>query len=189
MKKEQLDKLDIYEQIEYFNNELLEGGSITSICKSLGIARSTISDRFGKVNYKYNKSNNQYELVENNDDITDVKETNNGSCTTVGHIENTPNNNVLDIVNLDNEDIKNNLLSLASEYEILKSMIEDYRRNSSVIKQQITIDIPDSDSKLTTIRVNKKVLEMFNEFVEANKQYKKVDLLSQALFDFINAHK
>lgn len=188
MKKEDFNKLDIDKQIEYFNNQLLQGGSLTSICKSIGIGRSTISDRFKKANYKYNKSNNQYELIDNNDDITDVKEADNGSCTTVESIENT-NNNALDIVNLDNEDIKNNLLSLASEYEILKNMIEDYRRKASVIKQQITIDIPEADSKLTTIRVNKKVLEMFNEFVEANKQYKKVDLLSQALFDFINAHK
>ena len=189
MKKEQFNKLDIDKQIEYFNNELLEGGSITSICKSLGIARSTISDRFGKVNYKYNGAIKQYELVENNVNITDVKEANNGSCTTVEPTENTNNDNVLDIVNLDNEDIKNNLLSLASEYEILKNMIDDYRRNSSVIKKQIVIDIPDDDSKITTLRINKTVLDMFNEFAEANKQYRKVDLLSQALFDFINAHK
>ena len=137
MKKEQFNKLDIDKQIEYFNNKLSEGESLTSICKSLGIGRSTVSDRFKKSNYKYNKSNNQYELVEDNGNNTDVIEANNGSCTTV---EPTENGNALDIVNLDNEDIKNNLLSLASEYEILKDMIEDYRRKSSVIKQQITID-------------------------------------------------
>ena len=68
-------------------------------------------------------------------------------------------------------------------------MIEDYRRKASVIKQQITIDIPDDESKVTTLRINKTVLDMFNEFAEANSQYRKVDLLSQALFDFINAHK
>ena len=188
MKKDQFNKLDIDKQIEYFNNQLLEGKSLTSICKDMGIGRSTISDRFKKANYKYNKSNNQYELIENNDSITDVIKTNNGSCTTVKPIENT-NNDVLDIVDLDNEDIKNNLLSLASEYEILKNMIEDYRRKSAVIKQQITIDIPEDESKITTLRINKTVLNMFNEFVEDNKQYRKVDLLSQALYDFINAHK
>lgn len=188
MKKEDFNKLDIDKQIEYFNNQLLEGGSLTSICKNIGIGRSTVSDRFKKANYKYNKSNNQYELIESNDSITDVIEANNGSCTTVKPIENT-NNDVLDIVDLDNEDIKNNLLSLASEYEILKNMIEDYRRKSSVIKQQITIDIPEDESKITTLRINKTVLNMFNEFVEDNKQYRKVDLLSQALYDFINAHK
>lgn len=189
MKKEDFNKLDIDKQIEYFNQQLLEGGSITSICKNIGIGRSTVSDRFKKANYKHNKSNNQYELVENNDSITDVIEANNGSCTTVEHTENTTNDNILDRVNLDNEDIKNNLLNLASEYEILKNMIEDYRRKSSVIKQQITIDIPNDDSKLTTMRINKTVLNMFNEFAETNKQYRKVDLLSQALYDFINAHK
>ena len=189
MKKDQFNKLDIDKQIEYFNDKLLEGESLTIICKNMGIGRSTISERFKKVNYKYNKSNNKYELVENNGNVTDVIKGNNGSITTVEYAENTTNDNILDIVNLDNEDIKNNLLSLASEYEILKDMIEDYRRKASVIKQQITIDIPDSDSKITTLRINNTVLDMFNEFAEANKQYRKVDLLSQALFDFINAHK
>lgn len=189
MKKDQFNKLDIDKQIEYFNKQLLEGKSLTTICKNINIGRSTISERFKKVNYKYNGINKQYELVENNANNTDVTKVDNGSCTTVGQFENTTNDNVLDIVNLDNEDIKNNLLSLASEYEILKDMIEDYRRKASVIKQQITIDIPDSDSKITTLRINNTVLDMFNEFAEANKQYRKVDLLSQALFDFINAHK
>lgn len=189
MKKDQFNKLDIDKQIEYFNHQLLEGESITAICKSIDIGRSTVSDRFKKANYKYNKHNNQYELLENNDNITDVIEVNNGSITTVGQAENTTNDNVLDIVDLGNEDIKNNLLSLASEYEILKDMIEDYRRKSSVIKQQITIDIPDSESQVITLRINKTVLDMFNEFAEANSQYRKVDLLSQALYCFINAHK
>lgn len=189
MKKEQFNKLDIDNQIEYFNNQLAEGGSLTAICKSIGIGRSTISDRFKKANYKYNGINKQYELVENNVNITDVMEVDNGSITTVGQAENTTNDNVLDIVDLGNEDIKNNLLSLASEYEILKDMIEDYRRKSSVIKKQIVIDVPEDESKITTLRINKTVLDMFNEFAEANKQYRKVDLLSQALFDFINAHK
>ena len=190
MKKDEFNKLDIDKQIEYFNQQLLEVGSITSVCKNIGIGRSTVSDRFKKVDYKHNKSNNQYELIVNdNDNITDVIGVNNGSVTTVGQVENANNDNILDIVDLGNEDIKNNLLSLASEYEILKNMIEDYRRKASVIKQQITIDIPDDESKVTTLRINKTVLDMFNEFAEANSQYRKVDLLSQALFDFVNAHK
>lgn len=92
-------------------------------------------------------------------------------------------------MNMSNDDVKNNLLTLASEYEIIKQMIEDYRRNSAVVKQQIIIDLPIADSKLTTLRVNSEVLDMFNRFAETNKQYRKVDLLSQALLDFINNHK
>lgn len=189
MKKEQFNKLDIDKQIEYFNNRLSEGESLTVICDSIGIGRTTVSDRFKKVKYKFNKSNKQYELVEDNGNNTDVTEANNGSCTTVEPTENTNNDNVLDIVTFDNEDIKNNLLSLASEYEILKNMIDDYRRNSSVIKKQIVIDIPDDESKIVTLRINKTVLDMFNEFAEANKQYRKVDLLSQALLNFIREHQ
>lgn len=148
MKKDQFNKLNIDNQIEYFNNKLSEGKSLTSICKSIEIGRSTISDRFKKSNYKYNKSSNQYELIKNNVNIIDVININNSSTTAVGCVDNTIDDNILDIVNLSNDNIKNNLLSLASEYEILQKIIDNYRRNSSVIKKQIVIDVPDSDSKI-----------------------------------------
>ena len=189
MNKDQFNKLDIDNQVEYFNSQLLQGESLTSICKLLGIGRSTVSDRFKKLNYKYNKSNNQYELVVNNVSNVGVIKIDNSSNTTVTSINNATDENILDIVNLSNDDIKNNLLNLASEYEILQKIIDDYRRNSSVIKKQIVIDIPDDESKITTLRVNKTVLDMFNQFAEANKQYRKVDLLSQAILNFINEHE
>lgn len=190
MNKESFNKLTIDEQIEYINEKLKEANSLTNICKNISIGRSTISDRFKKHNYKFNKISNQYELIENNANITNViKGGDNGSNTTVTSVDNTSNDTVLDIMNMSNDDVKNNLLTLASEYEIIKQMIEDYRRNSAVVKQQIIIDLPIADSKLTTLRVNSEVLDMFNRFAETNKQYRKVDLLSQALLDFINNHK
>lgn len=189
MNKNQFNKLDIENQVEYFNSQLLQGESLTSICKLLRIGRSTVSDRFKKSNYKYNKSNNQYELVENNVNDTGVIKIDNSGNTAVISIDNTTNDNILDIVNLSSDDIKNNLLNLASEYEILQKIIDDYRRNSSVIKKQITINIPDDESKIATLRINRTVLDMFNQFAEANKQYRKVDLLSQAILNFINEHK
>ncbi|WP_338564364.1 hypothetical protein QJR60_17250 (plasmid) [Paraclostridium sordellii] len=199
MNKEEFNKLEILEQVQYINNELKNNKSITSVCKELGIGRSTIRDRFKKANYSYSKDLNKYV---HNDDITDVlqKSTellkcNNGCISTDINKENNNNSTdviqkdtVTEIINKSDEEIKNNLLDLVSNYDVLKDIIELHRRNTSVIKQQIVIDIEESDSKLATLRVNSKVLEQFNEFCKNNKQYKKVDLLSQAMKDFIERY-
>lgn len=196
MSKLEFDKLEILEQIKYINNELKNNKSITSVCKEIGIGRSTVRDRFKKSNFSYSKELNKYI---HNKCITDVIQTNieatNGCISSDVKKEN--NNNITDviqkdtlteIINKSDEEIKNNLLDLVSNYDVLKDIIELHRRNTSVIKQQIVIDIEESDSKLATLRVNSKVLEQFNEFCKDNKQYKKVDLLSQAMKEFIEKY-
>lgn len=110
--------------------------------------------------------------VLNNDSITDVM----------------PKDTLAEIITKSDEEIKNNLLDLVNNYDVLKNIIELHRRNTSVIKQQIIIDLEDAENKLITLRVNEKVLNQFDEFCNNNKQYKKVDLISQALKDFINNH-
>ncbi|MDB8794904.1 hypothetical protein PN290_14430 [Romboutsia sp. 1001216sp1] len=196
MNKEEFNNLEVLEQIKYINDQLENNKSITSVCKILGIGRTTIRDRFKKINYIYFKDSNKYIY---NECITNVVQTNiganNGRITSDIEIEN--NNNTTDviqsdtiteIINKSDEEIKNNLLDLVNNYDVLKDIIELHRRNTSVIKQQIVIDIDDSDSKLTTLRINSKVLEQFNTFCRNNKQYKKVDLLSQAMKEFIEKY-
>lgn len=192
MNKEKFNKLDIIEQIKYINDELKNNKSITSVSKELGIGRSTIRDRFKKANYIYSKELNEY--VHNND-ITGVIQVNkklNNRCDTSVKIEenncSTPvieKDTVTEIVTKSDEEIRTNLLDLVNNYDVLKDIIELHRRNTSVVKQQIVIDLDDAESKLTTLRVNSKVLDQFNEFCIKHKEYKKVDLLSQAIKTFI----
>lgn len=185
MNKDIFNKLTIDEQLKYFNQELVNGKSLTSICKLIGIGRSTVSDRFKKINYKFNKDTNQYELIKNNDGNTSViiKENSNN----LNNISST--DTVNEVINISSEDIKKNLLELATNYEVIQKIIDDYKCNTSVIKKQITIDLPQAESKLITWRINQQVAEIFNEFASKNNQFKKVDLLSQALLDFVNKHK
>lgn len=192
MNKEELNNLSVTEQIHYINNELKNNKSITSVCKDLGIGRSTIRDRFKKANYIYSKDLNKYIdnegiiggiNVDNGCISSDINKENNDNITDV-----LQKDTVTEIINKSDEEIKNNLLDLVSNYDVLKDIIELHRRNTSVIKQQIVIDIEESESKLTTLRVNSKVLEQFNEFCKDNKQYKKVDLLSQAMKEFIEKY-
>ena len=68
MNKEQFKNLDILAQIEYVNNILKEGKTLTAFSEEVEISRKTISKNFGKVGYKYSQSKKQY-ILEN----TDVK--------------------------------------------------------------------------------------------------------------------
>ena len=56
MDKEHFNSLEIIEQINYINDKLLEGNTLSKLAKEIGIGRSTISDRFNNVGYKYNSS-------------------------------------------------------------------------------------------------------------------------------------
>ena len=191
MNKDEFNALEVLEQIDYINKQLKNNSSITGVCKDLGIGRTTIRDRFKKLNYTYDKEVNAYILKENNDCNTDVIDIDNGCNTPVKSAEITEvhkEEGVFDIIEKSDAEIKNNLLELAKNYELLKEIIDIHASNKKVIKQQIVIDIEEADSKLVTTRINKKILDEFNKFCDNNKQFKKVDLLSQAIKNFIDQH-
>lgn len=62
MTKDEFNKLGIDKQIDYLNTNLTEGISLTILCKSIGIARSTVAGRALKQGYIFNKEINQYVL-------------------------------------------------------------------------------------------------------------------------------
>lgn len=64
MNKEQFKNIEIFEQIEYVNNILKEGKTLTSFSEEIGISRKTISKNFSKAGYKYSQSKKQY-IIEN----------------------------------------------------------------------------------------------------------------------------
>ena len=192
MNKEQFNQLEVLEQIKYINNQLEKNSTLTLVCKELSIGRSTIRDRFKKLSYSYSKDLNKYVYndsvmdvlknvtTENNKCISDVIYKENNVCNTdVAQVD-----KITDIINKSDVEIKETLLDIVNNYDTIKEIIELHRRNTSVIKQQIVIDVEDAESKLTTLRVNSKELGLFNSFCEDNKQYKKIDLISQALKEF-----
>lgn len=197
MNREEFDKLDVLDQIEYINKQLENNNSVTSVCKQIKIGRSTIRDRFKKINYSYSKKLNRYVY---DDSITDVVQNviteNNKYISDVIHKENNVSNTdvarldkVTDIINKSDVEIKETIIDIVNNYDVLKEIIELHKSNMTIVKQQIVIDVEDAESKLATLRVNSKELELFNSFCDANKQYKKIDLISQALKEFREKYK
>ena len=187
MNKDKFNKLPILEQIDFINSQIENNNSITSVCKKLGIGRSTIRDRFKKVNYEYSKDLNKYIYIE--EKIKDIIISDNKCNTSViDNKQNVKSNPIVTILEKTDIEIQNNLLDLVNNYDVLKEIIELHRCNTSVIKQQIIINLEDSETTTTTLRVNTSILDKFNNFCIQNKQFTKVDLLSQALKNFIEQH-
>lgn len=192
MNKDKFNKLEISQQIDFINSKIQDNNSITSVCKEIGVGRSTIRDRFKKANYSYSKDLNKYIYIEPTEVSKELKN-NNNSCNTSDIYNNSntslaEDNPVFTVIEKSNKDFQNNMIDLVNNYDVLKEIIELHRRNTSVIKQQIIIDLDDSENKLTSLRVNTSILEKFNEFCKQNNQFTKADLLSQAMKDFMELH-
>lgn len=191
MTKEKFNQLEKLEQVKYINNKLKEGYSLSKISKELGVGRSTITDRFKKINYTYSKEIKEYIY---NDSVTAVEKVVRDikvkEDITINEIDEKLNNGCnTDVSLMSDKVVQSNLVNLSNEYQTLIEMIELYKKNSTILSTQIVIDLETTDNTLTTLRVNTDVLRQFNQFVEEHKEYKKVDLVSMALKEYMSNHK
>lgn len=180
-----LRKCKIDDIVGYINEKLLELGSLKKVSDNLGINESTI--RKYVTNRGYKRVGNKYVLL---DDMCNPREYT--KKTNKNKLSNTSENT--SVINF--TDIKDNMIYLSNETETLREMIEwfrskDDKSNTSVIEvvEGIKIDLPEASIKRTTIRINEKVWDMFNELVEDNKPIDKHDLMSMALLEYINKYK
>lgn len=179
--------------INYINKLLSEGYKVEDVRKKLEIGEKRFQREIKKLNYKYNQKTKQYEL-----NITDDK-----GMTQV--IEETQNNLKQDIIISDDkgmtidiqQDIKANIINLANDYDKIQQVIKwfDNRFNDKgmtevieVINQGIKIDLPQSESTRTTIRINKEIWNRFEEFSKKNKEFNKQDLMAQALKEYMEKY-
>ena len=192
MNRKEFDKLKVLDQIEYINKNLLEGHTLTSIAACIGIARSTISDRFKKVSYKYNKSINQYESIVEiieaiepalpaganepiKEDITPV-------------IQQSSNL----VVGTDNE-ILTSLINNYDDMNIkLNEMYNWYKLQSSnkvVQTEKFKVDDFEGDIVVRSYKLYEPIQKDFLEFCKRNNKYKVQDILSQFIKEGLEKYK
>lgn len=181
MDKNSFNNLELIDQLKYVNRLLQKSESLTSISKNLSIGRSTISERFKKLGYRYSKEFNQYIKHDNGESNTKVIHSNIKSLKSIKY-------NDLEMYNNCNTDVNNKIINITNEYETLMQMIELYKSNSNVLQNKIIIDLPEAGSDLTSFRVNKEILKQFNEFVKEQKEFRKIDLVSMALKEYMENH-
>lgn len=179
-----LKKLRIEDIVLYINKQL-EVKSMRKIAENLGLKDdSTIRKYITGKGYK--RVGNSYILKNGkNDDICNLRE--HTSKEDKITLENTSVINLLDM--------KDNMVYISNEIETLKDMINWFKSkndmsNTGVIEivEGIKIDLPDSNIKRTTIRINEKIWDEFNKFVEDNKPIDKHDLMGMALKEYMANH-
>lgn len=129
MNKEQFKNLDILAQIEYVNNILKEGKTLTAFSEEVEISRKTISKNFGKVGYKYSQSKKQYILE--NTDVQAGEQKKYYSNITESNIKSTPKkesnipviNNITTNLEISNNQ-KNSLIYLMDNVDRIKAILD-----------------------------------------------------------------
>lgn len=183
MNKEQFKNLDILAQIEYVNNILKEGKTLTSFSEEVEISRKTISKNFGKVGYKYSQSKKQYILE--NTDVQAGEQKKYYSNITVSNIKSTPKkessipviNNITTNLEISNHQ-KNSLIYLMDNVDRIKAILDgqneyykDITDSNIEKKEDIVRDIYNfkqvkRDYRAKTLKLDVEVQKGFEKIAE-----------------------
>ena len=181
MNKEQFKNLDILAQIEYVNNILKEGKTLTAFSEEVEISRKTISKNFGKAGYKYSQSKKQY--IINNTDVQAGEQKKYYSNITESNIKSAPEeiinipviNNITTDLEISNNQ-KNSLIYLIDNVDRIKAILDG--------KNEYYKDITDSN-----IEKKEDIVRDIYNFKQAKRDYRaktlKLDVEVQKGFEKI----
>lgn len=205
MNKEQFKNLDILDQIEYVNNILREGKTLTAFSEDVGISRKTISKNFCKVGYKYSQSKKQY-ILENTNVETDGQKKYYSNITK-SNIKNNPEavsnipviNNITTNLEISNNQ-KNSLMYLIDNVDRIKLLLDESNNHYKDItesniekKEDIVRDIYNfkqskRDYRAKTLKLDIKIQKEFERIAEDLKDsgVTQQELLNYILNQYIN---
>lgn len=183
MNKEQFKNLDILAQIEYVNNILKEGKTLTAFSEEVEISRKTISKNFGKAGYKYSQSKKQYILE--NTDVQAGEQKKYYSNITESNIKSTPEkesnipviNNITTNLEISNHQ-KNSLIYLMDNVDRIKAILDgqneyykDITDGNIEKKEDIVRDIYNfkqakRDYRVKTLKLDVEVQKGFEKIAE-----------------------
>lgn len=172
-----LRKLNIDEVVLEINRRLKDLRSLNKVADTLETSESTIRKYITSKGYK--RVRNEFVLIE--DDI----------CNTIEHTHEVEQNT--DVLHM--YETEENLMYINREIDTLKSVIKwfkdrDYNSNTSVLQEtELRISLPGAPIKRTSIRINSRVWEMFDELVKENKEFAKHDIMGMALLEFVRRYK
>lgn len=206
-----LRRCSIEDVVGYINEKLLEYGSLKKVADSLSSNESTIRKYITSKGYK--RIANQFVLsddmcnLQSNTSKKDKYITIDDACNTLevgtddecNIYDDTRGNKIDDVYNtgvINPPDIKESMIYVSKEIDTFKKMVEWFKNKDNVsdanvieVVEGIKIDLPQANIKRTTIRINEKIWDEFNEFVEQNKPYEKHTLMAQALKEYMEKYK
>lgn len=219
MTKDEFNKLSNSDQIDYINNKLLSGLTLTKLCKDIGIARSTVGTRASKLGYIFDKDLNQYVLEDSGrayskltviDQLTKEKientDTKNNSTTSDINIKNDSISNELTSCNNKNNALilnssdSDNLGYLLKNIDTLKTLIEGNKSNKSdneinciddIISDIYKFKQDKRDYKVKSLRIDSEILKDFEEIAKdlSPKGINQQEFLNYILKTYIDFYK
>lgn len=166
MNKEQFNQLEVLEQLEYINNNI-GSDSLTKLCNTIGLNRSTITKRFKGIGYIFDKDTNKYIL---NDSLEPLG-------ANIGALNDT----------IDTNTLLNMIRALEKRIEVLENQC-----NSSATYMQQNNNSKEirfyksNDLVVRAYKIDSAVQQRFKAFCEDNSQYKVSDIITTAIENFLN---
>ena len=206
--KDEFNKLSNSDQIDYINNKLLSGLTLTKLCKDIGIARSTVGTRAHKLGYIFDKDLNQYVLEDSgrayskltvSDQLTKEKIENKNTENDFVSNELTSCNNENNALVLNSSD-SDNLGYLLRNIDTLKNLIEGNKPNKSDTEINSIDDIISDiykfkqdkrDYKVKSLRIDSEILKDFEEIAKdlSPKGINQQEFLNYILKTYIDFYK
>lgn len=193
MDKQEFNKLDVFDQLTYINNELMNGESLRSISATLKMSKTTFRDRFTKIGYTFNADQHQYikdnSIVVKNEckHITSILQ----ECKTPDKKPANESEYKSNMI-VFNSNEQHKMMDILGNYDKLKELISWFDTQKNIVEvQELKIDAArlKGEVKTTTVRLYSDVWEEFKKFAEGFKEFKNQDLVTTALLEFMDKYR
>lgn len=179
----EINKDNIDKMVKYMNMQLKDNprATVNKLCDKIGVKQSTFKTWVHRAGYKFNFDNRAY--------IKDTPQCDDSNTTVI--INKPIEKNDKDMTLVIDESIKNNLISLAQNYDKIMGLVNRYDNQYDKVYDGIIVELPietKADYR-TTIRVNNVVWDQFDDFASNHSEFTKKDLLSMALKEYIEKYR
>lgn len=188
MNKEEFNKLDITSKIEYFNEKLNEGLTVTEIRKGLEIGESKWQNEAKANGYKYDQKTKNYRKV------TEIIQFSNGSDDSNSLVVNAgvgyKDNLHVVVAGEEYKKVIKELQDIKSMYSKFEQMYNWYELQQQVVeKEQLRIEANDNEIVTRSFKIYGDVYKEFMDFTKEHKEYRVQDIVSQALKELVTKYK
>ncbi|WP_461207831.1 DNA-binding protein [Clostridium sp. DL1XJH146] len=186
MNRKQFDELEYIDQVAYVNSELLKGETLRNISESLSMSKTTIRDRFKKIDYRYNKDSRQY--VKSN---TLVEQPYKSITKVLPKDKSIDKEPLKEGVTKEVQKYEDDILELVKYKRDILEMLKNYKGNTLEIPQINVNDLPGELKDTITnksFKMYEGIYQLFNEVCSQYQGIKKQDLISLAILEFCNKY-
>lgn len=191
----QLKELSVEEQIEWLNNKLLEGITVSEIRDLLGVGEKALQKYIKSIAYKYDQKQKQYVLKDNQQGKNITKAVQNPISMEKCVDLNQQDNSSTLALQLKNSEYQK-FIHIMNTYDELQNQVKDLLRKQELEDNIIDITPPkleinpmEGNIISKTYKFNSNVIDEFTQFCKDNKNYKVQDIISLALREFLDKYR